>query len=106
MTKGLTKATSEWRDEMLELWAFESHELKLLHLACECWDRATEAQAMLDKEGLIYIDRFGSPHPRPEIKIVENAVSQFAAIIKQLSLVDEVAKRPPGRPPATRALRF
>lgn len=92
--------TQAWYDEMAKTWAFESHHLRLLQLACEAWDRATEAQKVIDTEGLVYHDRFGAPHPRPEVKVKENATAQFAAIIKQLGLdLDE--SRPLGRPPGT-----
>jgi P27 family predicted phage terminase small subunit len=94
----LSNETRRWHDEMASTWAFESHHLKLLLLACEAWDRAKEAQTAIDKEGLTYIDRWGSPHPRPEVKIKENATAQFAQIIKQLGLdLDEA--HPVGRPP-------
>jgi len=106
MTKGLRAETRAWRKEMLETWEFESHELRLLQLACECWDRAVDAQAMVDTEGMTYTDRFGSPHPHPAIKILENAVSQFASIVKQLNLVVEGERRLPGRPPDVKPLKF
>lgn len=96
----LSRETRKWYGEMVSTWAFESHHLKLLMLACEAWDRAKDAQAAIDKESLICIDRFGSPHPRPEVKIKENATAQFAQLIKQLGLdLDEV--RPVGRPPGS-----
>ena len=94
----LSKKTKKWYDEMVATWSFESHHVKLFLLACEAWDRAIKAQRVIDKEGLTYIDRFGSPHPRPEVKIKENATAQFAQLIKQLGLdIDEA--RPVGRPP-------
>ena len=106
MRRGLSAGTRAWKSEMLKAWEFESHELRLLQLACECWDRANDAQNAIDREGLTYVDRFGSPHPRPEVKILENAVSQFASIVKQLNLVVEGERRPPGRPPDVRPLKF
>jgi P27 family predicted phage terminase small subunit len=95
----LSKETARWRDEMIRTWAFESHHLKLLQLACEAWDRAKQAQKVIDREGLTYLDRWESPHPRPEVKIVENATAQFAQIIKRLGLDIEESHgmgRPPG----------
>lgn len=98
MIKGLSKDTRQWYRQMVSTWAFESHHVRLLQLACEAWDRSVEAQKVIDKKGLTYIDRFGSPHPRPEVKVKENATAQFAQLIKQLGLdVDEA--HPVGRPP-------
>jgi len=96
----LTKETQLWYDEMVGEYAFESHHLRLLQLACEAFDRAAAAQAVIDTEGIVYLDRFGAPHPRPEVKIKENATAQFASICKQLGLdLEEV--RPVGRPPGS-----
>jgi hypothetical protein len=60
-------------------------------------DRVEWARKQIAKHGPVYTDRFGSPHPRPEVAIVRDGTDTFAKLCKQLRLdTDEIPKRPRG----------
>jgi hypothetical protein len=62
------------------------------------WDRALQARAMLDKDGMTYSDRFGAPRPRPEIAIERDSFTCFRQLVHELGL-DEETSAPPARAP-------
>jgi P27 family predicted phage terminase small subunit len=94
----LKTITKKWFKQVLADYELEPHHIKVLTLACEAWERAQDCQAILSKEGLTYTDRFGSPHPRPEVKIKEQAEIIFARLLRELCLDVELPKDI-GRPP-------
>jgi phage terminase small subunit len=94
----LRTITKKWFREVVEGYALEPHHLKVLTLACESWQRAQDAEAALRTGGLTYKDRFGRPHPRPEVKIKEQAELIFARLVRELNL-DIEPPRDTGRPP-------
>jgi len=62
--------------------------------------QAEAAREVLQREGASYLDRFGSPHARPEARVAIDASALFSKLVAQLHF-DEEPKRPPGRPPNT-----
>jgi len=95
----LKAATKKWFKAVLITYVLEPHHIRLLTLACEAWDRSMEARAVLQADGLTYNDRFGAPHPRPEVKIKEQAETIFSRLLRELALDVELPKdrgRPPG----------
>lgn len=84
--KHLRPATRRWFSQINELFALESHHLKLLLLAAEAWDRVLEAREGLAEHGLVYIDRHGSPRPRPEVAIEHNGRLGFAKLLREIDL--------------------
>lgn len=95
----LKATTKKWFRQVVADYVLEPHHIKLLTLACEAWDRSVEAQRILDSEGLTYADRWGVPHPRPEVKIKEQAEIIFARLLRELCLDIEPPKDV-GRPPS------
>ena len=72
----------------------DTDDLELLRLACEALDTATKARKALRVAGsLTYTDRFGAPHPRPEIAIERQARTQAAALVKQIQQARQAAER-------------
>jgi hypothetical protein len=75
-------------------YALEEHHLRLLIAAAEARDRAQEARALLDVEGLVYHDRFGAPRAHPAAAIERDNRMVFARPVRELGLDDE----PPAEP--------
>ena len=96
----LNTATKKWFRHVLEEYELEAHHVKLLTLACEAWDRATEAEKAVRKFGVLYKDpHTDRPKVNPAIKIKEQAEIIFARLLRELNLDIEPPK-PPGRPPS------
>ncbi len=93
----LRAATKRWFAEVVEAFELESHHVRLLTLAAESWDRCQEARAILDKEGLTFEDRYGSPRSRPEIAVERDSRLAFARLIRELGF--DVATPENTRPP-------
>jgi P27 family predicted phage terminase small subunit len=96
----LTTETLEWWQSVVETFELEEHHLRLLTLAGEAWDRCQQAREALQVHGLVYTDRFGQPHSRPEIAIERDARIGFARLLRELALdVEPPAEaRMPRRP--------
>jgi phage terminase small subunit len=94
----LSDSMKRWWRDLNKTFAFEVHQLKILRVAAEAYDRAQEARAVLAKKGLTYTDRFGSPKPRPEVGIERDSRISFARLVRELSLTEpppDEATRPP-----------
>lgn len=60
----LSAAMKDWWLELLREYEFQSHHVKLLHMACEAYDRAEAAREQLESDGLTVATQFGQkPHP-------------------------------------------
>jgi phage terminase small subunit len=99
----LRTETQRWWAGVLSEYLLEAHHIKLLTLAAESWDRATEAREAIAEHGLTFCDRFGSPRKRPEVSIAEAATIAFARLCRELDLSEDSA--PDHRPPALRSNR-
>jgi phage terminase small subunit len=93
----LGKATQAWFTEVVRTYELESHHVRLLTLAAEAWDRAEQARAVIDKEGLTFLDRFSQPKTRPEVAIERDSRVSFARLLRELNLDVSV---PESRPPS------
>ncbi len=99
--KHLRAATRRWWSSVVADYDLDESLLKLLTLAAESWDRGCEAREGLEKNGLVFADRFGQPHARPEVAIERDSAIRFARLMRELALdvndpADDV------RPPAIR----
>jgi len=90
--------------DVLETYELEPHHLRLLQLAGEAWDRACEAREALAEHGLVFSDRFGQPHARPEVAVERDARLAFARLVCELDL-DAEPPSSPSRPPGIRSNR-
>ena len=93
----LRPETARWFTEVCKTFDLESHHRRLLRLAAESWDRGQQAREILDREGLIFEDRFGSPKARPEISIERDSRIGFARLVRELGL-DHSEIEPPRGP--------
>lgn len=101
--KHLSPESAAWFTRTVKEYEFEEHHLKLLTLACESWDRAVQARKGIEKNGLTFVDRHGSPKPIPEIAIEKDSRIAFARLVRELGL--DIAPPAETRPPSLRANR-
>jgi phage terminase small subunit len=90
--------------EAAELWrtlhssyTFEEHERKTLKLALEAWDRCQAARRAIRREGLVYKDRFGAPHARPEVRIEQESRGAWIRLMTALKLPSDEPATPQSR---------
>jgi phage terminase small subunit len=95
----LSPATRAWFAQIISDYDLESQHVRLLTLCCEAADRGTLAREALAIHGLTFLDRFGSPHARPEVAIARDATIAVARLCRELDL-DADAIALPTRPPA------
>lgn len=94
----LRPETAEWWAAVARDFSLEPHQIRLLTLACEAWDRGQEAREAISEHGSTYIDRFGQPRARPEVAIERDSRISFARLLRELSL-DADGASDGGRPP-------
>lgn len=71
--EGLSETVLEWWESLTRDFELEPRHLRVATVAAQQWDRMQEAGAALAEHGLVYEDRFGAPHARPEAKIEKGA---------------------------------
>ncbi len=98
--KHLKSATRGWYRSVLDEYDLEEHHRRILVCACEAWDRGEAARLALAKRGMVYDDRFGAPHARPEVGIERDARLAFVRCLRELGL--DVSEPGESRPPVVR----
>jgi phage terminase small subunit len=78
-------------------YVFDDHEEKTLRLALEALDRANQTRRALKRHGLVYLDRFGAPHARPEVAIERDARASWLRLMGALDLPAEEEPAEQGR---------
>ena len=82
----------------------EEHHRKLLLLACEAFDRCTEARELLARDGLTIPTGAGGQKAHPAVAIERDSRLAFTRVLRELDLDTEAP--PEGRrPPALRSNR-
>ena len=100
----LSESAARWWCAVNREYDLEDHHIRLLTLAAEAWDRTQQAREVLDREGLIYTDRFNAPRARPEVSIERDSRLAFARLLRELDL--DVTPPPDAlRPPSLRSNR-
>lgn len=89
--------TRRWWRETVEEYAFEPHQVRLLTLAGESWDRCRQARELIATEGIVVEDRYGSPKAHPAVAIERDSRLAFARLVRELAL--ETDSLPGPRPP-------
>jgi phage terminase small subunit len=90
--------TAAWFDSVLADFVLEPHQVRILTLAGEAWDRCVEARQRIAKEGLTVEGREGLK-THPCVAIERDARAAFARLVAQLGLDDaDEPQRGPGRP--------
>jgi P27 family predicted phage terminase small subunit len=102
--QGLSPEARRLWKRVLTAWELNPGEKYVLTQACECLDTLRAAEAIVEKEGQVFTDKYGQPKIHPAALLVRDLRSQLLKSFKQLGLKDEIelkAKRPPGRPERT-----
>ena len=90
--------TRKWFTGILENYELESHHVKLLTLAAECWDRIVQAREQIKVDGLFLRDRYGSMKAHPGVKVeIDNKIA-FARLVRELGF-DLESRGDTNRPP-------
>ena len=93
----LQNGTRAWWESVNHDFNLEPHQVRLLTLACEAWDRCVQARKAVSKHGLTNTNRYGEVRARPEIAIERDSRIAFARLLRELNLdVEELFDiRPP-----------
>jgi len=75
----------------------DEHHRAVLVLACEMRDRSELARAVVEKEGLTYVDKAGLIRPRPEVQVQRESATLCLRALRELGL--DVREPGEGRPP-------
>jgi hypothetical protein len=82
----LSLTMRRWWSRVNADFELEDHHRLILTSAAEFWDRGVDARVVIQREGMTYVDRFGAPHPRPEVVIEQNARIGFLRALRELAL--------------------
>lgn len=100
----LEQPTKAWWSSVTRDYVLEPHHVRLLQLACEAWDQAQTARAMLARDGLVIGGREGGMRPHPAVAIERDARLAFCRTLREMDLDFD----PPAqgvRPPALHSNR-
>jgi P27 family predicted phage terminase small subunit len=100
----LSATAKKWWRALTDLYEFDSPDsVMTLECVMECFDRATMARQMVEKEGIAVKDRFGQPKAHPATIIERDAKMAMLRALRALGLdVIPPGSLPIGRPPAGR----
>jgi P27 family predicted phage terminase small subunit len=82
----LSASARHWWETTVALYELQEHHLRLLQLACEAWDRAQQARAQIDRDGLTVSTADGGIRVHPCIAIERDSRLGFARILRELDL--------------------
>jgi P27 family predicted phage terminase small subunit len=96
----LSKAARTWWKQLTDMYEFESPDsVMTLECVMECFDRATAAREMVQKEGVVIRDRFGQLKQHPGTIVERDAKMAMLRALRQLGLdVIPPGTLPIGRP--------
>lgn len=84
--------------EVLAGWDLDPPALAILDMACRAHMRVREAEALLDRDGLVVTDRFGQAKPHPAAGILRDSKQLVLRSLRALNLDLEPLHDRPGRP--------
>lgn len=94
-------AKTWWREFTAEFDFSQPHHQQSLKLAFEALDRARWAVESMEANGMVYVDRWGQPKSRPEVKIAYDNTVLFCRVLREMGLdvqpSDVRLPRPAGR---------
>jgi phage terminase small subunit len=83
---------------VVERWQLEEHDVRLLTLAAEAWDRGQQAREQIAVDGLTSRTRDGGHKLSPLVRIEQQAAIVFSRVLRELDLDLEPpaeARKPP-----------
>jgi len=87
--KHLRAPTAAWFRRVVAGYDLDEHHVRLLTLAGEAFDRASEARELVEAEGIVFSNRFGELRAHPAVAIERDSRIGFARLVRQLDLADE-----------------
>ena len=102
--KYLMPSTTAWYESVCAEFELQDHHLHLLRLAAEALDRAEQARVIIEREGIIIMDRFEQPRTHPAVAIERDSRIAYARLLRELDL-DTEAPRQASRPPELHSVR-
>ena len=97
--KHLSKESKSMWKKIVSTYEIEDEAgLKILRSACEAFDRAQSARERINKDGLIFFDKFDKPKPHVLLPVERDSRAAFLAGLKHLNLDLEPLRDGPGRP--------
>ncbi len=91
--KGLsTRSRKLWR-EIVEDFVLAAAELELLRQALAALDLADDAAAIVAREGITVVDRYGSPKQHPACDVAARNQAIFGRFVAQLGVKESVSTR-------------
>lgn len=94
----LSAEAKEWWQRLTEQYEFEDHSLLILASALEAFDRMRQAQKLIKRDGITFIDRFGQRRQHPATLVERDAKGVLLRHLKALGLDLEPLNDGPGRP--------
>jgi len=82
----LSESIRVWWRLVVRDYQLESHHMRLLQAAAECWDRLQQARELLARDGLVVEGREGGLRPHPAAAIGRDSRIAFARLIRELNL--------------------
>ncbi len=100
--KALSPEAKAWADELIEQFQIDDTAgLMLVRLACESLDSMRQAQAEIERDGMIFADRFGQLKQHPAVLVERDSRTGIQRALKSLNLditpPNTALGRPPGR---------
>lgn len=95
----LSREAKSWWRRINSEWELGADALLLLRGALESFDRTEEARKLLDKDGLMVLDRFQQRKAHPAASIERDSRLQMVRCWRALNLDVEPPRSGSGRPP-------
>ena len=95
----LSREAKGWWRKINAEWELGADALLILRSALESFDRCDQARKLLDKEGLVILDRFEQQKAHPAATIERDSRLQMVRCWRALNLDVEPPRSGPGRPP-------
>jgi phage terminase small subunit len=84
--RNLSKEARVWWQTIQSEWNLDSTGILYLNTAMESFDTMRKSQAILDKEGLVIVDRFKVQRQHPATLILRDARNQMLKALAALNL--------------------
>ena len=85
-TSHLKPPTRRWFNQICAYYELESHHQRILLVAAEQWDRATEAREAIAEHGLVVTDRYGQLKTNPAAETERSSRILFLRSVRELQL--------------------
>jgi phage terminase small subunit len=93
----LSPAAKVWWRGIVGSFELEPHHLLVLSEAARSWDRCQEAAALVNRDGVVVVDRFGQQRQHPAVQIERDSRAAFLKAMRELDIdgAPDADVRPP-----------